>query len=148
MATAHDVAAYILSKAGAMTAMKLQKLVYYSHAWHLVWEERPLFADRIEAWANGPVVRSLYDQHRGHFGVSSWQWGDAASLTDDEKTSIDAVIEFYGKKSAHELSELTHREAPWLRARGDARPGARSDTAISDADMHEYYDGLTTSSSS
>jgi uncharacterized phage-associated protein len=32
MATAHDVAAYILKKWGKMTAMKLQKLVYYSQA--------------------------------------------------------------------------------------------------------------------
>ena len=43
MATVHDVAAFILERLGSMTAMKLQKLCYYSHAWHLVWEERPLF---------------------------------------------------------------------------------------------------------
>src|SRR5258708_570857 len=63
MATVHDVAAYILGKCGPMTAMKLQKLVYYSQAWGLVWDERPLFAEQIEAWANGPVVRDLYDKH-------------------------------------------------------------------------------------
>ena len=56
MATAHDVAAYILQKKGEMTAMKLQKLVYYSQAWSVVWDERPLFHEKIEAWANGPVV--------------------------------------------------------------------------------------------
>jgi len=27
----------------------------------LVWDEKPLFRAQIEAWANGPVVRSLYD---------------------------------------------------------------------------------------
>lgn len=32
MATAHDVAAYILEKTGEMTAMKLQKLVYVRRA--------------------------------------------------------------------------------------------------------------------
>ena len=37
MASAHDVAAYILKKLGPMTAMKLQKLVYYCQAWSLVW---------------------------------------------------------------------------------------------------------------
>ena len=31
----HDVAAYILKKQGEMSAMKLQKLVYYSQAWSL-----------------------------------------------------------------------------------------------------------------
>jgi len=51
MATAHDVAAYILDKCGSMSAMKLQKLVYYSQAWHLVWDDAPLFEERVEAWA-------------------------------------------------------------------------------------------------
>ncbi len=60
MATALDVAAFILNKRGPMTAMKLQKLVYYSKAWHLVWEDKLLFTEPIEAWANGPVVPELY----------------------------------------------------------------------------------------
>ena len=37
MASVYDVAAYILEKQGAMTTWKLQKLVYYSQAWSLVW---------------------------------------------------------------------------------------------------------------
>ena len=49
-----DVAAYILEQKGSMTTMKLQKLVYYSQAWSLVWDEKPLFEEAIEAWANGP----------------------------------------------------------------------------------------------
>jgi uncharacterized phage-associated protein len=143
MASAHDVAAYILSKCGDMTAMKLQKLAYYSHAWHLVWEERPLFSEPIEAWANGPVVRDLYNHHRGQFTVSQWSTGDRNRLDEHERSSVDAVLRFYGDKSAHELSELTHREEPWRRARAGAPEGARSWNPISDADMFEYYDGLT-----
>ncbi len=68
MAQVADVAAYILEKCGPMTAMKLQKLVYYSQAWHLVWTEKPLFDNRIEAWANGPVVWELYDLPRTLLG--------------------------------------------------------------------------------
>ena len=33
MTTVFDVAAYILDRQGDMTAMKLQKLVYYCQAW-------------------------------------------------------------------------------------------------------------------
>ena len=36
--SALDVAKYILKEHGEMTAMKLQKLVYYCQAWSLVWE--------------------------------------------------------------------------------------------------------------
>ena len=40
--TVFDAAAYILEQSGEMTAMKLQKLVYYSQSWSLVWDEEPL----------------------------------------------------------------------------------------------------------
>jgi uncharacterized phage-associated protein len=65
MVSVHDVAVYILQKRGKMSAMKLQKLVYYARAWHMVWEDAHLFREDIEAWANGPVVRELYNVHRG-----------------------------------------------------------------------------------
>lgn len=64
MVNVYDVAEFILRKFGSMTAMKLQKLVYYCQAWSLVWDEKPLFPERIEAWANGPVVRELFDLDR------------------------------------------------------------------------------------
>ena len=43
MATVFDVARYILEKYGPLSAMKLQKMVYYSQAWSLVWDDAPLF---------------------------------------------------------------------------------------------------------
>lgn len=67
--TAADVAEYILAKQGRMSAMKLHRLLYYSQAWHLAWEGKPLFDDEIQAWANGPVVASVYELHRGEFTV-------------------------------------------------------------------------------
>ena len=70
MNTVFDVAVYILRKTGPISAMKLQKLVYYSQAWSLAWDESPLFINKIQAWTSGPVVRELYDVHRGMFTVS------------------------------------------------------------------------------
>lgn len=147
VATARDVAAYILRARGPMTAMKLQKLVYYSQAWHLVWDEKPLFDDEIQAWANGPVVHDLYSAHRGRFRLDTDDdlGGDAASLTDSEQESIDIVLKAYGDKTAHWLSELSHRETPWRQARADAglEDGARGRAVIDQAAMFEFYDSLT-----
>lgn len=142
MATAHDVAAYILNKSGPMSAMKLQKLVYYSQAWHLVWEDEPLFKERIEAWANGPVVPDLYKHHRGDFTVTDWTPGSADNLAPEQKGSVDAVLDFYGDKDAFWLSELTHREAPWMDAREGLGPGDRSNRQIKPAAMAEFYGAL------
>ena len=80
-----DVAAYILQKMGAMTTMKLQKLVYYSQAWSLVWDEKPLFVEDIEAWANGPVVRELFDYHRGMYEISAMPIGNPRLLNQEQQ---------------------------------------------------------------
>lgn len=144
MATAVDVAAYILQKQGSMTAMKLQKLVYYAQAWSLVWDEEALFADKIKAWANGPVVTSLYAQHKGRFKLGpSDIAGDPACLSETQRETVDAVLSFYGDKTAQWLSDLTHREAPWLEARADAGAGENSNNEISLASMAEYYSSLS-----
>ena len=145
MVNVHDVAAFILKEAGPMTAMKLQKLVYYSQAWSLVWDEAPLFSERIEAWANGPVCPDLYDVHRGQFMIESWPQGDPEALSADQRETVEQVIKGYGKFSSQELSDLTHREDPWKDAREGYPPTMRSNVEITHAAMAEYYEGLTRS---
>lgn len=143
-ASIFDVAKYVLEQVGTMTTMKLQKLCYYSQAWTLVWEERTLFSNRIEAWANGPVSRDLYNEHRGMFDISAERLsvGDSSALSRRQKHDIDKVLKFYGSLTGYQLSELTHHEDPWKNARGDLPSGARCEEEITTAAMAEYYGGL------
>lgn len=113
MADAHDVAAYVLQKCGPITTMKLQKLCYYSQAYHLAWLHRPLFSEQIEAWTNGPVIRDLWNSHRGQFMVDSLNRGQASALDPNEQRVIDAVITAFGGLTGKQLSDRTHRESPW-----------------------------------
>ncbi len=142
MATADDVAAAILELTGPLDTFKLQKLVYYSQAWHLVWEEEPLFEEPIEAWVGGPVVPDLYARHRGSFRVDRWQWGDSQRLTDEQRESVSAVVASYGRLSGRQLSRLTHNEAPWRDARGALGPGERGHSVIAPGAMQDYYSGI------
>lgn len=142
MASAHDVARYVIRQLSPLSTIKLQKLVYYCQAWHLVWDDEPLFDERIEAWANGPVVPELYREHRGEFQRTSWPKGSISDLTKSERETIDSVLRFYGSKDAFYLSELTHREDPWREAREDLSPGARGNKEITQASMAEYYGSL------
>jgi len=142
VASVLDVAQYILKVHGPMTATKLQKLCYYAQAWHLVWDEEPLFTERIEAWANGPVSPCLYAEHRLQYMVNSVPGGDPSALELTEVETIDMVLAFYGPRSGAELSELTHRERPWRDARRDLPPGARGSNVITHTAMAEFYEDL------
>jgi uncharacterized phage-associated protein len=142
MTNVFDVAVYILAQKGGMTAWKLQKLVYYSQAWSLVWDDRALFPERIEAWANGPVCVPLYEKHKGEFQISTLQKGDSTVLSKDQRETIDAVIKHYGNFSAQYLSELTHAERPWKEARKGLKPGERGNHRITLDSMAEYYGWL------
>ena len=139
-----DVAAYILSKRGGMSTWKLQKLCYYAQAWSLVWDEQPLFEERIEAWANGPVVPALYQHHRGQFHIASMKKGNSSKLSNDQRETVDVVLDAYGDKQGLELSALTHRERPWRATRRGAHleVGERGNAVISHDDMYDYYNEL------
>ena len=66
------VANYFVEKGKAdkknIDLLKLVKLVYIAHGWHLgLYDEidRPLIREDVEAWKYGPVVRSVYDAFKG-----------------------------------------------------------------------------------
>ena len=138
-----DVAAYILEKVGTMTTMKLQKLIYYSQAWSLVWDEKPLFEEGIEAWANGPVVKDLFDYHRGMYEISMMPIGNPRLLNQEQQDTVDAVLEYYGNKSAQWLIELTHMEDPWIQARKGLPSLERGNRVISLDTIADYYSSLS-----
>jgi uncharacterized phage-associated protein len=143
MTTALDVAEYILQSTGALPAMKLQKLVYYCQAWSLVWDDRILFPDQIEAWANGPVVPALYRKHRQQYQVEPGSLGgDISTIDAAGKETIECVLDAYADKSSQWLIDLTHAEKPWKEARGNLAPGDRGNNEIPVSALAEYYGSL------
>jgi len=142
MASVLDVAAYILKDHGPMSAMKLQKLVYYSQAWSLVWDEEPLFPERIEAWVYGPVCPTLYAHHRGQTSVDSISGGDPDRLSEVQEETVDVILRDYGDKPSWWLTDLTHMERPWLDARAGCADGEPCEREISQDAMRDYYSGL------
>ena len=143
MANVFDVAKYILEKEGRMSTMKLQKLCYYCQAWSLVWDDEALFDEEFQAWANGPVCRELFYKTQGRYSVSAAdETGDSANLTANQIDTINAVLSHYASHDAQWLSQLTHMEDPWNKARIGIPAGVGCDRVISKASMAEYYGGL------
>lgn len=135
----HDVAAAVLTHVGPVEAMRLQKLVYYSQAWHLALVDEPLFPDPIEAWRDGPVTVALWDRHRGQRTVRSWPTGDPGNLALTGSQVVSLVCQVYGDLSGDDLSELTHNELPWRVARQGLPDHEPSKARIRDEEMKRFY---------
>ena len=143
MANVFDVAKYILERKGSMSTMKLQKLCYYAQAWALVWDDKPLLDDDFEAWANGPVCRELFFKTQGNYSVSADdETGGMGNLTDNEKDTINQILNHYGNHNAQWLSQLTHMEDPWNKAREGIPAGEGCNRIITKESMAIYYGGL------
>jgi len=114
-----DIAAYIVrlsEKIGEpITNMKLQKLIYYVFAWYAVEKGEKLFDEPILAWKYGPVITSVYEVYKD-FGadvIKGVKDGKPQDLDSFTKSLIEEVFTIYGGKTAIELMNLTHSEAPW-----------------------------------
>ena len=102
-----------------------------------------MFPEDFEAWANGPVCRVLFNRTRGQFKVSAKdENGDSSSLNENQKDTINRVLEHYASHDAQWLSQLTHMEDPWQQARVNVPAGESSSNIITKESMALYYGGL------
>jgi len=118
--------------------LKLQKLLYYTQAWHLAFTKSPLFGEEFEAWVHGPVVPRVFRRFKD-FG---WKTIDVkvTPLADPKVTAhISAILEAYGHFDARQLERLSHSEGPWKAARGTLAPDESSSNVITKASMREFY---------
>lgn len=138
-ARAADVARYLVALTpDGMAQLRLQKLLYYCQAGSLAWTPRPMFLDRIEAWANGPVIVPVWNEHR----YESWigEVSEGSPLTDLNAAKIaEQIYKTFSVYSPQQLSDMTHAEEPWLEARRNLPEGARSSNPISIDSMRHYY---------
>lgn len=132
------IANYFLDTAASsgqsLTQMKLQKLVYFAHGWHLGLVGEPLINEAVQAWSYGPVIMSLYKEflHYGRnninekagylvrigtdafdFEVKNPSVNDYPNA-DSLKQFLDRIWNVYGHFSGIQLSNLTHAPGtPW-----------------------------------
>ena len=138
MTTAMNVAKYFLSlqdeEAGdTISNMKLQKLLYYAQAYHLVEFREPLFEDSIEAWTHGPVVPAVYHDFK-RYGPGAIPLADDAVELDERTTAyLNEIYRTYGQFSAWKLSKMTHEESPW-------REAWETDKRITNERLLDFFD--------
>ena len=144
--TAVEVARYVLrfahSKGSLVTNLKLQKLLYYAQGWHLAIFNKPLFGDSIEAWVHGPVVPKVYQKYKKYRWQPIGSQPNNVSLSPQTKRFMQELLEVFLPIDAFQLERMTHREPPWIEARGSLEPDAICHNEISQERMQSYFTEL------
>ena len=151
MYTPNQIADYIIFKLNSdeqtmLSNLKLQKLLYYSQAWHLAFTDTKLFDGKFQAWVHGPVNRQVYERFKdtkflySPINLSDINEPDFIKAIDENAAAhISSVLDVYAPFSATDLEIMTHREEPWVRARHGYSPTERCDVEIDETIMREYY---------
>lgn len=135
MTSAYDIADYIAGTGFHFTGeTQLHKLLYYIQAWSLTWDGAPVFDEEIEAWKNGPVVRSM--RHVAPHSLDGHHHGEIPAA---QRATIDAILAHYGNHGGAYLSCVTHGEAPWRDARKGLEAEDQSARPISRTSMMREY---------
>jgi len=106
-----------------LTPMKLVKLVYISHGWHLGITNQPLLTEVPQAWQYGPVVPKVYHTFKRYGNKQVTElYSDVTSAgpliptVNDPSISLllNKVWDIYSRYSGVELSAITHQpDTPW-----------------------------------
>ncbi|OYQ80500.1 hypothetical protein B9T19_04385 [Ignatzschineria sp. F8392] len=128
-----DIANYILWYAGekgheGLTALKLQKILYYVVTGYLKKTGEFLFNEKIEKWRYGPVIPSVYHTFKNKkYGlikkpISNFIEVEGKFVADpfnpnnidkDTQTIIENIVDRLIDCTAFELVEKTHKEPAW-----------------------------------
>jgi uncharacterized phage-associated protein len=128
--SAHDVVRELRRQLPDIGTVKAHKLLYFAQGLHLGLTGEPIFRERVEAWAMGPVVADLWhDEHK------SRPVPPAMSLSDTAISIVDEVVRRFEKVDAEYLIRLTHTDGgPWCQVTetGDEFVAAQSQAIETD----------------
>ncbi len=143
-----------------ISAMKLQKLLYFMHGNYLRSFNKPLVNEYAQAWDYGPVFPSVYHEYKTN-GSKAIPLNDI-NLMREYDTNIKKFVplivnrndketitilrntwEKYKDKSASYLSDLTHRpddDNPWIIIRNISKEEKISNISTPNSIIKKYFD--------
>jgi uncharacterized phage-associated protein len=135
---AHDVAAAVIADSGHVHTLKLQKLMFLAAGEYLALTGETLFPEPIEAWDNGPVVRTVWKTYRDSEGASPIREplsGDPVNLNPVARACVASVVERYGHMTGAQLIDYTHDMDPWFRTYSEEANNRPIDPQL----MYDYF---------
>lgn len=112
-----------------LSPMKLQKLVYYAHAWFMAFTDKALIKEEIQAWKFGPVIPDIYHEFKEHGNSNITSLATELNfensklelitpVVDEDDEDVNAIINevwrAYKELTPIQLSNATHANgSPW-----------------------------------
>ena len=127
-----NVMAFFAERCHGCTKMKLFKLMYFADKEHLLRHGRPITGDRYVRMEYGPTPSSSYDMAKGNAPsretalfqsklavsgntIKALHSADMKVFSRSDEKILVEIIEKLGRKTAAQLSVMSHKEAAWGR---------------------------------
>jgi len=139
-----------------LSLMKLLKVVYFAHGWHLALAKKPLIDEQIEAWKFGPVAPDVYRSFRDcalHIKTPAQILENCSMdaplnlitptlrLEEPIESFFKKIWDIYGKLTAYQLSALTHKDGtPWYKTWYELGGSQCRGTDISNELIQSYFE--------
>ena len=108
-----------------ITNLKLQKVLYFAHMYHLGMEglENPLINEEFEAWVWGPVEPELYHRVKvfgsGSIVKGTFFWDGDVDKNGSEYKWLSCMFDATENMESGELIDMTHwEEGAWQKVFG------------------------------
>lgn len=150
-----EIANYFIKKSldtgVEVTPMKLLKLTYLAHGWHLGIFGTELIDEAVCAWKYGPVIESVYHRFKeyGSSRILELHSEDGAypfPCDKDDYVFLDEVWDAYKNFNGIELSAITHEtNSPWDIVWNKQGGCSKSKAVIPNDLIRQYYMGKASS---
>ena len=135
-------AQYLINHCEDITALTLQKALYYTQGLYSAFYGDFIFKDDCEAWVHGPVYRNVYQEYK-EYEYRTIQPDksitDFSCLSKNEITVLNYVSDYFCTFSGKVLEYFTHQEQPWINCRKGMPLLAASDKIIPKAEIKDYF---------
>ncbi len=144
--SAERIALYVIYYGKEITNLLLQKVLYYAKAISYLFNGASIIKEQCEAWRLGPVFPTVYDKYK-EFGKQEIKLNLSEEyiqslLTEEEKEIVKFVLNTFGIYNAWFLRDLTHKEEPWIIARGNLGESDASNNVIEDKLIYEFFERM------
>lgn len=96
-----------------LTNLKMQKLLFFAQK-EFIRNGKILFADPIEHWTYGPVIKSVYNRFRNNANTAIAEHPENTELSREDEKLLRKVFEKYNRYTASYLVTLTYKDKAWI----------------------------------